>query len=91
MKSWNRSFWKFAEEGEVVFFGPVDELQRRFSSEGCMLEIVARSMAALLLENEAIPQTYAYPSLPLLFERHGKPYGFTEWEGNPADFLFLLQ
>lgn len=51
-----------------------------------MLEIAARSMAALLLDNEAIPQTYAYPSLPLLFERHGKPYGFTEWEGEPSGF-----
>lgn len=79
-------FLEICGGGEVVFFGPVDELQRRFSSEGCMLEIVARSMAALLLDNEAIPQTYAYPSLPLLFERHGKPYGFTEWEGEPSGF-----
>lgn len=80
-------FLEICREGRgEVFFGPIDELRHRVSSEGCALELAARSRAALLLDNEAVPQTYLYPSLPLLFKRHGEPYGFSEWEGETGGF-----
>lgn len=65
------------EGGKTIFSGPIDEIRHSLSAKGNMLEISARSEIAVLLDNEAVPQTYAYPSLPLLFEDHGKPYGFT--------------
>lgn len=75
------------EGGETAFFGPIDELRHTASSGEHVLEITARSQAALLLDNEAIPQTYSYASLSILFERHGKPYGFTECRGETNGFV----
>ncbi len=69
-----------------VFSGIVDEQIMQVTGSGTVLKIVARSRAALLLDNEAMPQKYVDPSLTLLYERHVAPYGFCGFIGNGAPF-----
>lgn len=64
-------------EGKLIFSGIVDEQNTKLSSSGITVEIVARSLAALLLDNEAMPQTIQNPSLRVISERFVKPYGLT--------------
>jgi hypothetical protein len=70
------------KDGSTFFDGIVDEQIQ----SGDLLTLSCRSRAALLLDNEALPQEYAAPSLGLIFERHLKPYGFTAFRGNGAVF-----
>lgn len=67
----------------VVFRGVVDEQEHALSREGCFLRLSARSLAALLLDNEALPQCYDHPSAKLIYERHAQPYGIAA--GDPDD------
>lgn len=60
----------------MVFYGLVDEQEEVFSQRGAFLRVAGRSMAALLLDNEAVPQTYYSPPFATVFSRHGAPYGF---------------
>lgn len=71
---------------EILFFGTVDEQTEEKNASGIRLRIRARSLAAILLDNEAVPGRYCLPSLSLLFERHIRPLGFTELEGTPGVF-----
>jgi hypothetical protein len=43
--------------------------------QGEFLKISARSLAAHLLDNEAMPCAYDHPSLSFIYERYVKPYG----------------
>lgn len=70
------------EDGTLFFDGVADEQ----TQSGGLLTLSCRSRAALLLDNEALPQSYAAPSLGLIFERHIRPYGFTAYRGNGAAF-----
>ena len=70
------------EDGSLFFEGIVDEQIQ----SGTLLTLSCRSRAALLLDNEALPQEYAAPSLGLIFERHIRPYGFTAFRGNGTVF-----
>ena len=63
------------KNGSLAFDGIVDEQAVSFGTKGRTLTLECRSRAALLLDNEALPQQYQHPSLPLLFERHALPYG----------------
>lgn len=74
------------ENGILLFDGIVDEQCASLSSSGCVLRLEARSKAALLLDNEALPQEYERPSLPMLFRRHAQPYGFGRAMGNEKAF-----
>lgn len=69
-------------DGSLFFEGIVDEQ----AQSGGLLTLSCRSRAALLLDNEALPQKYAAPSLGLIFERHIRCYGFTSYRGNGAVF-----
>lgn len=71
--------------GQTAFWGIVDE-QEAVLGGGEWVDIVARSRAALLLDNEAEPQTYRSPCLEALFEQHARPYGFTGILGNKRQF-----
>ena len=73
-------------DGLAVFSGIVDEQITQVNHNGAWLKLVARSRAALLLDNEALPQQYVNPSLTTLFKRHVAPYGFCGFLGNPAPF-----
>ena len=67
---------------ERIFFGNIDEQAEEISEKGRLLSVTARSLAAVLLDNEAAPQTYCVPSMPLLMQRHFVPLGFTEFVGS---------
>ncbi|MCI9575501.1 MAG: hypothetical protein HFJ84_02260 [Clostridiales bacterium] len=71
---------------ELVFRGILDEQSVCVEKSGMTLRLVARSEAALLLDNEALPQTYVNPSLKQLFDRHAAPYGLAGVEGNQGAF-----
>lgn len=72
--------------GETLFYGFVDEQAESLSPGGKTLEIRARSIEAVLLDNEARPQQYFMPSMPLLMKRHFEPLGFTQFVGTAQPF-----
>lgn len=64
---------------DTIFDGLVDEAESTAGSSGFLRSFVARSRAALLLDNEAKPQKYCRTSFPMLFSRHAAPYGFSSF------------
>ncbi|WBY63838.1 MAG: hypothetical protein ACFWUD_03115 [Thermocaproicibacter melissae] len=71
-------------DGSVLFFGTVDIQREITCGTGNVLNLSCRSLAGLLLDSEAVPRTYDAPSLPVIFERHIRPYGFTSFLGSQA-------
>lgn len=71
---------------QTVFNGIVDEQTLVCGTNGTLITLRARSRAALLLDNEALPQTYYLPSLSDIFNRHAAPYGFTGFSGDTRTF-----
>ena len=63
--------------GRTVFIGVVDEEEHIFAPEGTYLRISARSQAALLLDNEAIPCSYDHPGAKRIYERYVSDFGIT--------------
>lgn len=76
------------QTGTVLFDGIVDE-QEICLTDGT-LSLASRSRAALLLDNEALPQNYMNPSLATIFSRHLRPYGFTQYLGDGRCFTGTL-
>ncbi len=72
--------------GERAFFGYVDEQSVRKDKNGVLLSVSARSLAAVLLDNEARPQVYCCPSMELLMKRHFEPLGFDRFRGDGRAF-----
>ena len=70
----------YARNHQLCFDGIVDEQKESCAGER-KLTLIARSRAALLLDNEAMPQTYHMPSLQTIFTRHIQPYGFQGYSG----------
>ena len=70
----------------MIFSGVIDEQITEVSDSGLTLKIYARNKAALLIDNEALPQTYQNPSLKIIFDRHIKKYGFSELRGDNKAF-----
>lgn len=60
---------------EPVFTGIVDECEVSWSGTGCRLEINGRSMAALLLDNEALGMDYDVATIQDILQDHVYPYG----------------
>lgn len=69
------------DNGRLLFTGVVDEQSAILTEKGMNLRISARSLAAYLLDNEAMPQCYDHPSASLIYEHHVKPYGIA-WEAD---------
>ncbi len=65
---------------ELVYSGIVDE-QILSYGERVETEVISRSMAALLLDNEALPMKYVNPSAQLIFLRYLRPLGFEKYVG----------
>lgn len=80
-----------SENGGELFCGTVDVQREISSGSGNLLQLSCRNLAGLLLDSEAIPQTYGFPSLPAIFERHIKPYGFSGFQGNSNIFAGPLR
>ena len=67
------------KDKKPVFTGVIDE-QRFLSVEGeGMVMLSARSLAALLMDNEAMPQNYNNPDAQTIFLRHIQPLGITQY------------
>lgn len=62
-------------EGERVFTGVVDEYACVFDAQGGRLELSGRGMAALLLDNEALPVEYQQATWADIMADHVTPYG----------------
>lgn len=75
----------YDKKQQLCFEGIVDE-QKESCAGGRTLTLIARSRAALLLDNEAMPQTYYMPSLKTIFTRHVQPYGFQNFVGESRAF-----
>ena len=63
-------------DGRRLFRGICDRQIVGLDSAGCRLTVWARSDAAVLLDNEAIPQEYSCVTLDEMFAKHLAPYGF---------------
>ena len=63
------------QDGERLFTGVVDEYAFVCGGQGVYLELSGRSMAARLLDNEAMPAQYQRLTCADLVERHVRPYG----------------
>lgn len=68
-------------EKERLFFGTVEDLTTVISSDGVFTEIFARSPAAALIDNEALPKTYNCPSFEDIYKNHALPYGIKSFSG----------
>lgn len=64
----------------VIFTGFCDQQTAKETHAGRTFTVQARSRGALLLDNEALPQTYYNITTDELFRRHLRPYGFTRLE-----------
>ena len=64
-------------EGERVFTGVVDECEVSVTTQGRLLEVSGRGMAALLLDNEALGQDYQIATQDDIVRDHAYPYGIS--------------
>lgn len=62
-------------DDQPVFRGIIDEEEKVVYQDGEYLRLSARSPAALLLDNEAMPCVYDHPSAGFIFERYVEPFG----------------
>ena len=66
---------KLSRSGKVIFAGEVDEQTEEFCEIPKTL-IVARSSAAILIDNEAYPMSLQNPSAKDMFKFFAEPFGF---------------
>ncbi|MEF9970894.1 MAG: hypothetical protein RR731_01110 [Oscillospiraceae bacterium] len=71
-------------EGKTVFVGPVDEFEVRAGEKGCLASIRGRSLAALLLDNEAEAAQYFSAGLDTILERYVLPWGISDIRKNAS-------
>lgn len=62
-------------DGETVFYGVVDEYEISLDKNGCICSMSGRSLAALLLDNEAEAATYDVIGQDAVIRDHVSPYG----------------
>jgi len=77
---------KAYDNENLIFDGIVDIQEYIKNNNGKFLNLICRSKAAILLDNEAYPQIYYTPSLFTIFNRHVKPYGFSKFIGDDKSF-----
>lgn len=66
---------------DILFFGTAEDITTIISSDGVFTEIFARSPAAALIDNEALPKTYNCPSFEDIYKNHALPYGIKSFSG----------
>ena len=71
-----------SEDDEIIFCGHIDEQQTVVSDSAVLTRLVARSMAAALLDNESKPISYFCPSTSIIFSRHLEPFGLSSYKGS---------
>ena len=79
-------------DGEnLVFKGQIDEIITKSSGEKITVKITARSMASVLLDNEAEPCIYFNASSSVIFERHLQPFGFNGYIGDNNPYFGYIK
>lgn len=74
------------ENSEEIFTGLIDE-QNVVISERETTQLVARSLGARLIDNEAKPQSFHNPDMKLIFERYARPFGIEEFLGENKAYM----
>lgn len=69
------------DEEELVTVALVDEQIAKVGSES-VTQLICRSTAAVLLDNEAKPGNFVNPSCELMFRAYASPYGFSDFYGD---------
>ncbi|MGN1081142.1 MAG: hypothetical protein ACI4QV_03550 [Acutalibacteraceae bacterium] len=62
---------------DLIFFGSVDTQEFDIDKKGKRMTVTARSDGAKLIDNQAKPKVYSYPSLSQIISEHVKPYGIS--------------
>ena len=75
------------DDNTPIFVGVVDEENHERDARGEYLTVSARSLAAHLLDNEAMPCAFDHPSLQLIYERYVQPFGIALSENDDAVFF----
>lgn len=75
---------KLYHNGSLLFSGQLDAQKQSVSRLGKALSLEARSMGALLLDNEAMPCTMVNAQITTIFNRYIAPYGFTLYNPNKS-------
>lgn len=65
--------------GKLVFKGTIDEIENIKNDRAVITRIKARSMAGVLLDNEAEPVTYDNVTADFIFGRHLLPFGIDDF------------
>lgn len=79
------------EQDKLIFEGRVDEIVNLTKHNEALTKLTARSLAGLLLDNEAEPVTYINPSAQFIFNRHLKPFGIKNCDGGEVPFYGSLK
>ncbi len=66
--------------GKTIFVGAVDIQDQKFCSDGYILSLTARSLEGRLLDCEAVPRSYYYPSDSVIYENHLKYFGIKGYD-----------
>ncbi|MDL2300446.1 hypothetical protein LJC01_02240 [Clostridiaceae bacterium OttesenSCG-928-D20] len=74
-------------QGKTVFFGVVDEVEIFADKKGSRATIRGRSLAALLLDNEAEAAEYSFASPDFIINRHIRPWGIEKIQLGEAKAL----
>ena len=70
--------FRAVHEGEIVFFGVVDEFEIVSDSAGMTVSVRGRGLAALLMDNEAEAAQYFSVGAQFILDRHVYPFGISE-------------
>lgn len=62
------------DKDELIFKGLVDEQLTRINENGDFIELSARNMASILLDNESVPVSYNNPSTAVIKKKHLSPF-----------------
>lgn len=87
----NADFIYLYIDDTLIFCGQIDEIINIRQKSGVITKLVARSMAAALLDNEAEPITYIYPAAEFIFDRHLKQFGIEIFEADETPFYGNLR
>ena len=70
-------------DGQIQFYGVVDEYVAERSDRGDLLTVTGRGLAALLLDNEATAAVYQRATTQELLRTYVAPFGITcrQWKG----------
>lgn len=84
----------FDDNNVQIFSGNVDRQSAEYSPDGIITKIWARSLAAAMEDNEAVPTSYANQTVASVFSRHAAPYGMSGYDGTngqlPGEFRVMV-